>query len=165
MVMEIKLSRNRRQEASLVIGVFILLMLLLFFGGFLTFGCRAHKIKPRQLPPEDTNAVNIIQMPWFALLAPTPQEKPPGSSSLMPLSCFTNELSFPWYPGMDGWLIVWRTDNWRDYVMLSYILYEDEDLYRTNDNGDIFQIIRFVDQYPLPIQAFYEGVILTNSNQ
>lgn len=161
--MEIKLSRKQSESASFVIGAFILLMLLLFLGGFLTFGCRAHKIKPRQLPAEETNAVNIIQMPWFALLAPTPQEKPPGSSSSMPLLCHTNELSFPWYPGLDGCLIIWRTADWQNYEMMNYILFEDGDRYRTNCDGEIFQVIGFVDLYPLPYQAFYEGVILTNA--
>lgn len=162
--MEIKLSGKRREGASIVVGVFILLMLLLFLGGFLTFGCRAKKIKPRQLPAEETNAVNIIQMNWFAALAPTPQREPSTSGIVPPpLVSFTNELAFPWYYGMDGWLLVWRTPDWQNYEMLSYILFEDECRFRTNSAGEIEAVIGFVDLYPLNERAFYEGVIIINS--
>lgn len=162
--MGIKLNRHRWIQASIGVGIFVLITFIIFLIFFFTCSCKAKRIRPRQLPPEDTNAVNHFQLNWLAsAIPPQPQEPPPTAIAPQALLCFTNELTFPWYPGLNGWLIIWRTADWQNYITLSYILYEDEDFYRTNDEGEVFTVIRFVDQYPLPEQAFYEGAIITNN--
>lgn len=160
--MEIRLS-SRSRDASIALGMVVLITFIFLIFMFYTVSARVKKIKPRSFD-DDTNEVAHLQMDWLGINPPpTHQDPPPASFSTQTLNSFTNELTFPWYPGLSGNLLVWRTDNWRDYTLLYYVLFEEQDRYRTNDAGDVFVVIGFVDQYSLPERAFYSGVILTNT--
>lgn len=160
--METRLAR-KSQDATVMLGMVVLITFIFLIFMFYTVSARVKKIKPRTFD-DDTNEVAHLQMEWTGLNPPpTYQDPPPTGHSAQTLTSFTNELTFPWYPGMSGNLLVWRTENWRDYTLLYYVLYEDQDRYTTNDAGDVFVIIGFVDQYSLPERAFYSGVIITNS--
>lgn len=160
--MEIRLS-SKSQGAGAALGMVVLITFIFLIFMFYTVSARVKRIKPRSFD-DDTNEVAHLQMNWTGINPPpTYQEPPPPSHSSQTLNSFTNELTFPWYPEMSGHLLIWRTENWRDYTLLHYVLYENEDRYITNNAGDVFVIIDFVDQYALDCHAFYSGVIITNS--
>lgn len=160
--METRLVRKSK-DATVMLGMVVLITFIFLIFMFYTVSARVKKIKPRSFD-EDTNEVAHLQMDWPGLNPPpTYQDPPPTSHSAQTMTSFTNELTFPWYPGMSGSLLVWRTENWRDYTLLYYVLYEEQDRYKTNDAGDVFVVIGFVDQYALDGNAFYSGVIITNS--
>lgn len=77
------------------------------------------------------------------------------------ISALGHELVFPWYPGLEGWLFINRTSDWRNSIQIHRVPFEDQGNHFTNAAG-VFTIIQFTDPNPLPNVSFYCGIIITN---
>lgn len=160
--MEIRFLR-KPEDASIMLGMVVLITFIFLIFMLYTVSARVKRIKPRSFDVE-TNEVAHFQVEWLrSAVPPIHQDSPPLGASAQTVNSFTNELIFPWYPGLDGWLYIWRTEDWYNHTLLYYVMFEEKDRYITNSSGDIFVIVRFVDQYALDGKAFYDGVIRTNT--
>jgi len=156
-----KISPRRNAGASLLLGLFVIVIVTLFLGLLASFVARCSNLRPRTLPAEETNTVGSAHFSWTdprAILVPVQSSSPPEGPPTAP-NQFYAVVSFPWAEGMSNrYAAILRTEDWQTWVMLQNVRYGE--ITFTNIDTNVWAQLPFSDDEAPSNRAFYKGIIL-----
>lgn len=157
--MKVPLNPHRHHAGGFALGVLVLVAVTVAIIGIFILASTAKSIKPRTLPPEETNSFYFYNRVDSIYYASIPQQPPPPPSmGHSPDYCVhTNAVTFLWDDHFWwGHTVIERTEDGSNWVVLNYLLFEEPIF----TNGYFVQ--PFVDLYAPADKAFYRGLVLTN---